>query len=144
MNRIKQQLEQMSGARIVLIVGVLALALVPAPAFAHDNLGGDELAVANWMFVAAVVTIALGALWALWAIRSGQFNNIEQSKYTMLENSEDYDAIMAEYDAREIAAKEASSPSKTNAKVAPGAPVQPDAAPTRNTTGTTSGKTANA
>ena len=34
---------------------------------------------------------------------SGQFNNVEESKYTMLDTAEDYDSIMAEADAREAA-----------------------------------------
>ena len=119
-------------ARIVLVIGALALALAPSPAWAHDNLGGDELAVANWMLVGAMITIVLGILWGVWAIKTGQFTNVEASKYTMLENAEDYDAIMAEYDARHRAALQAADP-------APAA--QPDSTLTRPATG---GKAANA
>ncbi len=88
-------------ARILLVAGALGLALVPTAAFAHDNLGGDELATANWMLVGAMVTIVMGILWGIWASRTGQFTNVEESKYRMLENAEDYDAIMAEFDARQ-------------------------------------------
>ena len=42
--------------------GVLALLLVLArPALAHDNLGGDELAMAFWMFAFSVAIAATGA-----------------------------------------------------------------------------------
>ena len=95
------------------------LVLAPGTAFAHDNLGGDELAVANWMLVGALITIVMGVLAGLWAVRSGQFNNIEESKYSMLDTAEDYDAIMAEADERERAAqaarREAQQPAKSPA-----------------------------
>jgi nitrogen fixation-related uncharacterized protein len=91
--------------RILVGLGGFMLAAVPGTAFAHDNLGGDELAVANWMLVGAMVTIVLGILAGLWAMKSGQFSNIEDSKYTMLDTAEDYDAIMAAADERERAAR---------------------------------------
>ena len=133
MNRLSDKSRQRAAARIVLAIGALALALAPTPAWAHDNLGGDELAVANWMLVGAMITIALGILWGVWAIKTGQFTNVESSKYAMLENAEDYDAIMAEYDARQIAAQQAANPAPAAA--------QPDSSLTRPATG---GKTANA
>jgi nitrogen fixation-related uncharacterized protein len=74
----------------------LGLALAPSPAWAHDGVGGDELAVANWMLVGAVITIVMGILAGIWAAKNGQFNNVEASKYSMLEMSEDFDQIMAE------------------------------------------------
>lgn len=76
---------------------------LPNVAWAHENVGDDELAVANWMLVGAMVTIVMGVFMGVWAIRSGQFNNVEESKYTMLDTAEDYDSIMAEADAREAA-----------------------------------------
>jgi nitrogen fixation-related uncharacterized protein len=94
-------------ARIVLLIGVIMLALVPAPALAHDNLGGDELAVASWMLVFAIVTVVIGVFWGIWALMNGQFNSIEASKYTMLDTADDYDGIMAEFDAEQKAADEA-------------------------------------
>jgi hypothetical protein len=93
-------------SRIILIIGVIMLALVPTPALAHDNLGGDELAVANWMLVFAMVTVVIGALWAIWGLMNGQFNGIESSKYTMLDTADDYEGIMAEFDAEQRAAEE--------------------------------------
>lgn len=95
--------------------GIL-LALVPASAFAHDNVGGDELAAANWMLVGAILTIVLGLIWGVWAVRAGQFSNVEESKYRMLELAEDYDAIMAEADARERAAREAEAAAREAAQ----------------------------
>ena len=95
--------------------GIL-LALVPASAFAHDNVGGDELAAANWMLVGAILTIVLGLIWGVWAVRAGQFSNVEESKYRMLELAEDFDAIMAEADARERAAREAEAAAREAAQ----------------------------
>ena len=83
------------------------LALVPTPAMAHDNLGGDELAVASWMLVFAMVTVVIGVLWGIWALMNGQFSGIESSKYTMLDTADDYEGIMAEFDAEQKAADEA-------------------------------------
>ncbi len=88
-------------------LGGLLMVATPSTAFAHDNLGGDELAVANWMLVAAMVTIVIALLWGLWAFKSGQFTNVEESKYTMLDTADDYDAIMAEAEQRELVAKAA-------------------------------------
>lgn len=98
--------------RGIAAVAGLLLALVPASALAHDNVGGDELAAANWMLIGAIITIVIGLIWAVWALRAGQFDNVEQSKYRMLELSEDFDAIMAEADARERAAREAEAAAK--------------------------------
>jgi hypothetical protein len=94
-------------ARTVLLIGVIMLALVPTPALAHDNLGGDELAVANWMLVFAMVTVVIGVLWGIWGLMNGQFTGIESSKYTMLDTADDYEGIMAEFDAEQKAAEEA-------------------------------------
>jgi hypothetical protein len=104
-------------ARFLLVIGTLGLALVPTVASAHDNLGGDELATANWMLVGAVITIVIGVAWGVWASNTGQFTNIEESKYVMLENAEDYDAIMAEYDAQQQAARELSAGSKASSTI---------------------------
>ena len=118
----KKIIRNKSYARIVLIIGTLMLALVPAQAFAHDNLGGDELAVASWMLVAAMVTVVIGVIWAIWGARTGQFNNIESSKYTMLDTADDYDGIMAEYDAQLKAAEEAGAQSIANSTKPPATP----------------------
>jgi hypothetical protein len=84
--------------KIIIATGALfhAFAFAPAQAWAHDGLGGDELAVANWMLIGAILTVVMGLLAGVWAWRNGQFSNIEGSKYSMLELSEDYDRIMAE------------------------------------------------
>lgn len=85
------------------VAAALLFAALPTVASAHENIGDDELAVANWMLVGAMFSIVMGLFMGYWAIKSGQFNNVEESKYNMLENAEDYDAIMAESDARESA-----------------------------------------
>ena len=76
------------------------LVMAPSPALAHDNIGGDELAAANWMLIGAFAVIVMALLAGLWAFRSGQFNNVEEAKYRMLENADDYDSIVAENDGR--------------------------------------------
>lgn len=93
--------------RLFIGAGGTLLALSPGMASAHDALGGDELAVANWMLIGAMVTVAIGLLAAIWGFKTGQFNNIEESKYSMIDTAEDFDAIMAEADAREEAIEEA-------------------------------------
>ncbi len=85
------------------MVAAFLLVAMPGIASAHENVGDDELAVANWMLVGAMFSIVMGLFMGLWAIRSGQFSNVEESKFNMLHNAEDYDAIMAESDAREAA-----------------------------------------
>ncbi|HKP53354.1 MAG TPA: cbb3-type cytochrome oxidase assembly protein [Chloroflexia bacterium] len=96
-------------ARILLSIGVLMLALAPGTALAHDNLGGDELAMSNLMFIGAMIVIVMGIIAGIWAWQAGQFNNIEESKYRMLEIADDYDAVMAEIARSEAGA--ASQPS---------------------------------
>ncbi len=91
---------KLKSMRILLGLGCALLLFVPSTALAHDNLGGDELAATWWMLVAAVVVIVMGILAGIWALRDGQFSNIEDSKYRMIEIADDYDAIMAEVDAR--------------------------------------------
>jgi nitrogen fixation-related uncharacterized protein len=83
-------------ARILLITGIAMLALAPGRAFAHDNLGGDELAMSNLMLIGAVLVILMATLAGIWAWRAGQFNNIEESKYRMLDTADNYDAIMGD------------------------------------------------
>ena len=84
-------------------VSAFLVLTLPTAASAHDAIGDDELAVANWMLVGAMVSVVLGLLFGYWAFRSGQFNNVEESKFTMLDMAEDYEAIMSESDAREAA-----------------------------------------
>ena len=87
--------------RMMLVLAGGLLAAAPSAAFAHENVGGDELAAANWMLVGAFVVALMGVLAGIWAWRAGQFTNIEESKYRMLDTAEDFDAIMAEAEARE-------------------------------------------
>jgi cbb3-type cytochrome oxidase maturation protein len=82
-------------ARLCVVLSGLLLTFTPSPAFAHDNLGGDELAVANWMLIAAIVVAVMGVVALAWAARAGQFSNVEESKYRMLDLADDYDALMA-------------------------------------------------
>ncbi len=75
------------------VAAVLVWAVLAQPTDAHDNLGGDELAMSYAMFAFAVAIAVTGALTILWAARSGQFHNIEEAKYTMLENAPDLDDL---------------------------------------------------
>jgi len=72
------------------------LALAPSQALAHDNLGGDELAMSSLMLIGAVVVAAMGGLALIWAAKAGQFKNVEESKYSMLETADDYDPLILE------------------------------------------------
>ena len=90
-------------SKALLVIAALLIAASPTQAFAHENVGGDELAAANWMLLGALVVAVTGVLAGIWAWRSGQFSNIEESKYTMLELADDYDAIMSEVDLRDQA-----------------------------------------
>jgi nitrogen fixation-related uncharacterized protein len=72
---------------------VLVWAVLAQPTDAHDNLGGDELAMSYAMFAFAVAIAVTGALTILWAVRTGQFRNVEEAKYTMLENAPDLDDL---------------------------------------------------
>jgi len=122
-------------ARAVLVFGVIMAALAPTPAMAHDNLGGDELAVANWMLVFAMVTVVIGALWGIWGLMNGQFDGIESSKYTMLDTADDYEGIMAEFDAEQQAAEEAekSAQEETTTPVAGSDAIVPSSKPAGKT-----------
>lgn len=92
--------------RVMLWTGALLLMAAPAPALAHDNLGGDELSIVNWILLAAAVTVGLGLVAGFWAYKAGQFTNIEESKYNMIDLSEDYDVVMEEADLQAKAAQE--------------------------------------
>ena len=75
---------------VLLLAG---LAVLAPSALAHDNLGGDELAMAFWMFAFALL-IAVSGAWIAWfAVKTGQFSNVEAAKYTMLENAPDLDDL---------------------------------------------------
>lgn len=80
--------------RALLALGLLlVLGSVAGPAHAHDNLGGDEMSMAIAIFLAGMVTMAGAALALVWAVRTGQFSNVEQAKYTMLDNADDLDDL---------------------------------------------------
>ena len=96
-------------------MGGAMLVVAPSSALAHDSVGGEELSITNWIFIAALVVIVMGLLAGLWALKNGQFSNVEESKYRMIDLSDDYDAVMSEVDEREHAAQ-ASDKSKKGEK----------------------------
>ena len=105
--------------RILLLLAGGLLAAAPSAAFAHENVGGDELAAANWMLIGAFVVALTGIFAGLWAWRTGQFTNVEDSKYRMLDTAEDYDAIMAEAEARERVIERSTGSTKKGVNVPP-------------------------
>ena len=81
-------------ARLGLALGLLLLLIsVSAPAYAHDNLGGDEMSMALVIFLAGMVTMVGASLAMWWAYRAGQFSNVEEAKYRMLDNAPDLDLL---------------------------------------------------
>jgi cbb3-type cytochrome oxidase maturation protein len=75
------------------VTAAFVWAVLAQPTDAHDNLGGDELAMSYAMFAFAIAIAVTGALTILWAARSGQFRDVEGPKYTMLENAPDLDDL---------------------------------------------------
>ncbi|MDQ2806138.1 MAG: cbb3-type cytochrome oxidase assembly protein CcoS [Chloroflexota bacterium] len=81
-------------ARLGLACGLLGVLMsLGAPAYAHDNLGGDEMSMALTIFLAGMVTMVGAALAMWWAYRAGQFSNIEEAKYRMLDDAPDLDLL---------------------------------------------------
>ncbi len=81
-------------ARLGLALGVLLVLIsAGAPVYAHDNLGGDEMSMALTIFLAGMVTMVGAAVAMWWAYRSGQFSNVEEAKYRMLEDAPDLDTL---------------------------------------------------
>src|SRR5689334_209689 len=81
-------------ARVLAAAGVfLVLASYAAPASAHDNLGGDEFSMAIAIFIVGMALVIGAGLGILWAVRTGQFSDVERAKYTMLENADDLDDL---------------------------------------------------
>jgi nitrogen fixation-related uncharacterized protein len=58
-----------------------------SPAFAHDGVGGDELAAADSMLIVAGVFVVMAGLGILWSIRNGEFRNPEGIKFNMLKTA---------------------------------------------------------
>ena len=95
MSETKRRLLLLLGRGAAVLGVVLALAVLARPALAHDNLGGDELAMAFWMFAFAIAIAFTGVCCLWWAFRTGQFTNVEEAKYRMLENAPDLDELLA-------------------------------------------------
>jgi hypothetical protein len=93
MSETKRRLLLLVGRSAAVLGVVLAGIVLARPALAHENLGGDELAMAFWMFAFALAIAVTGAFCLWWAARTGQFTNIEEAKYRMLENAPDLDEM---------------------------------------------------
>ncbi len=116
-------------ARILLFCATMMFAAIPGTALAHDNLGGDELSMSGAMLIGAIVVTAMALIAGLWAWRSGQFTNTEESKYNMLDTAENYDEVMAEADRQEAARKANSRPGKKPGHKVPSIPPDNSANP---------------
>jgi Zn-dependent protease with chaperone function len=73
--------------KLLTITGlVIALTIIfVTPAFAHDGVGGDELAAADVMWVFGMAFFAMALIAILYSWHNGEFRNPEKAKYTMLE-----------------------------------------------------------
>lgn len=89
-----------------------AALLVAAPAYAHDAVAGEELSGAQEILLVAMVLLIGGLIICFWAWRHGQFTNIEEPKYTMLdaESALDYACIEAGEEDDEPAAPPLTTP----------------------------------
>ena len=47
------------------------------------------------IFLAGMVTVAGAAIALVWAIRTGQFSDVESAKYAMLDQADDLDSLPA-------------------------------------------------
>lgn len=83
-------------ARLLLLTGTMMFALIPGAALAHDNIGGDELSMSGAMLVGAIAVTVMALVAGIWAWRAGQFSNVEDSKFSMLDTADNYDVVMAE------------------------------------------------
>ncbi len=72
--------------RIARAIASAAVALlVSSPAYAHDAVAGEELAGAQEILIISMLLLIGGLIICFWAWRHGQFNNVEEPKYRMLE-----------------------------------------------------------
>lgn len=104
-------------ARILLTLGMLMFALIPSGASAHDNLGGDELAMSSAMLIGAIIVTAMALVAGIWAWQAGQFTNMEESKFRMLAISDDFDEVMAEVERAEAGENAANKGPKSGMRV---------------------------
>lgn len=66
-------------------LSVTALMLVfSVPAFAHEGVGGDELASADSMLLVAMIFVLMTGLGVMWSWANGELKNSEQIKNQML------------------------------------------------------------
>ena len=67
--------------------GLAMLTMLIVPAFAHDGVGGDELAAADSMFIVAMIFALMTGLMIILSWRNGEFRNPEAIKRQALEMS---------------------------------------------------------
>jgi uncharacterized membrane protein len=73
---------------VISILSVAALMLVfTLPAFAHEGVGGDELASADSMLLIAMLFVLMTGLGVMWSWANGELKNPEQIKNQMLLNA---------------------------------------------------------
>ena len=70
---------------IVALLSVVALVLIfTVPAFAHEGVGGDELASADSMLIVAMIFVLMTGLGVMWSWANGEMKNPEAIKNQML------------------------------------------------------------
>jgi hypothetical protein len=70
---------------LISLLGVVALMLVlTVPAFAHEGVGGDELASADSMLIIAMIFVLMTGMGIMWSWANGELKNPEQIKNQML------------------------------------------------------------
>ncbi|NWJ45906.1 MAG: hypothetical protein HXX08_08510 [Chloroflexi bacterium] len=68
----------------VLLLVFLMLLAFTTPAFAHENVGGDELAAADAMWIVASFFLIISGLGIIYSVQNGEFRNPEKTKRDML------------------------------------------------------------
>lgn len=69
----------------IALLSVVALVLVfTVPAFAHEGVGGDELASADSMLIIAMIFVLMTGLGVMWSWANGELKNPEAIKNQML------------------------------------------------------------
>jgi amino acid permease len=70
---------------LAVVSSFLLTLLVVVPAFAHENVGGDELAGADVMLVLALMFFTMTGLCIIFSVQNGELRNPEAIKYQMLQ-----------------------------------------------------------
>jgi nitrogen fixation-related uncharacterized protein len=75
--------------KLITVLGIVLVMMLAfaSPVFAHDGVGGDELAAADSMLIVAGIFVVMSGLGVLWSISNGEFRNPEAAKFNMLKTA---------------------------------------------------------